>query len=344
MPGDAARVTSVRVQFRVVMDRLLIWCNAQLPDAARTRLEEGTRAHRLVIPKAGLVAPSGGGVLDPALAEADVAFGQPEPTQLVETPRLRWVHLNSAGHDPYDRDDVRRAMEARGARLTKSSLVYDEPCAEHLLAFLLAHARRLPGAFANAHGPRAWPQHELRARARLCPGQSVVIVGFGSIARRLIELLTPLRMNVTGVRRRVVGDEPVATFAWGTPEADGALARADHVIDVLPGGASTTRAFDAARVAALKPGAVFYNIGRGSTVDQDALVAALVAGRLAAAYLDVTEPEPLPPDHVLWTTPRCFVTPHAAGGHEDEGERLVGHFLENLARFETGLPLLDEVT
>jgi phosphoglycerate dehydrogenase-like enzyme len=326
------------------MDRLVIWSNAAIPEAARARLVEGTRAHRLVVPAAGLVAPSGSGVVDPALAEADVAFGQPDPAQLLALPRLRWVHLSSAGYNPYDRADVRGALAARGTRLTKSSLVYDDPCAEHALAFLLAHARRLPEAFANAHGPRAWPQHALRARARLLEGQSIVLVGFGTIARRLAALLAPLGPVVTGVRRRVAGDEPVPTFAWGSADADRAIAGADHVVDLLPGGAGTERAFDAARIGTLKPGAVFTNIGRGTTVDQDALAAALAAGRLAAAYLDVTDPEPLPPDHPLWTTPGCFITPHAAGGDADEGDRLVRHFLENLARFSSSRPLLDEVT
>src|SRR5450432_3570362 len=253
------------------MTTLVIWCNAQLPDGPRAHLVEATRAHRLVVPTAGLVSPGGGGTADPALAEADVAFGQPAPAQLLATPRLRWVHLSSAGYNPYDRPDVRGAFSARGAHLTKSSLVYDEPCAEHVLAFLLAHARRLPEAFANARGPRAWPQHALRARARLLAGQSIVLVGFGSIARRLVELLAPLHATVTGVRRRVEGDEPVPTFAWGTLDADRALAAADHVVDLLPGGAPTAHAFDAARLATLKPEAVFYNIGRGSTVDEDAL-------------------------------------------------------------------------
>ena len=325
------------------MDPLVIWCNAQLPDGARARLVDGARAHRLMIPAAGLVAPSGSGAVDPALAEADVAFGQPDPKQLLALPRLRWVHLSSAGYNPYDRADVRGALAAAGTRLTKSSLVYDEPCAEHALAFLLAHARRLPEALANALGPRARPQHALRARARLLEGQSIVLVGFGTIARRLVAMLAPLGPAVTGVRRRVAGDEPVPTFAWGTPEADRAIANADHVVDLLPGGAHTDRAFDAARLATLKPGAVFTNIGRGSTVDQAALAAALAAGRLGAAYLDVTEPEPLPPDHALWATPNCFITPHAAGGDADEGARLVRHFLENLARFTDGRPLLDEV-
>jgi phosphoglycerate dehydrogenase-like enzyme len=326
------------------MTPLTIWCNAHVPDAARARLVESTRAHRLLVPASGLVAPSGSGVVDPALAEADVAFGQPAPAQVLALPRLRWLHLSSAGYNAYDRPDVRGALAAQGARLTKSSLVYDQPCAEHVLAFLLAHARRLPEAFANGHGPRAWPQHALRARARLLAGQSIVIAGMGSIGRRLAALLAPLGPVVTGVRRRVAGDEPVPTFAWGSPEAERALAGADHVVDLLPGGAGTERAFDAARLAALKPGAVFTNIGRGSTVDQDALAAALVAGRLAAAYLDVVEPEPLPPDHPLWTTPNCFITPHAAGGDADEGHRLVEHFLENLRRFTEGRPLLDEVT
>jgi phosphoglycerate dehydrogenase-like enzyme len=326
------------------MPPITIWCNAAVPEGARARLVEGTRAHRLVVPASGLVAPSGSGAVDGALAEADLAFGQPDPGQLLTLPRLRWLHLSSAGYNPYDRPDVRAALAASGTRLTKSSLVYDEACAEHALAFLLAYARRLPEAFANQHGPRAWPQHPLRARARLLAGRSVVLVGFGSIGLRLAALLAPFGAVVTGVRRRVVGDEPVPTFAWGSPEADRALAAGDHIVDLLPGGAHTNRAFDAARLATLKPGAVFTNIGRGSTVDHDALAALLAAGHLAAAYLDVTEPEPLPSDHPLWTMPNCVVTPHMAGGDVDEGFRLVDHFLENLGRFESGRPLLDEVT
>jgi phosphoglycerate dehydrogenase-like enzyme len=322
---------------------LVIWCNAALPDTARALLVAATREHRLVIPQAGLVAPSGSGTPDAALAEADVAFGQPDPAQLLSTPRLAWIHLSSAGYGPYDRPDLRAALAARGARLTKSSLVYDEPCAEHVLAFMLAEARRLPDTFANARGPRAWPQLALRAKSRRLAGQSVVIAGFGTIAQRLVELLQPFGMEVTGLRRRVAGNEPVPTFAWGSEGAAAALASADHVVDLLPGGAGTNLAFDAARIAAFKPGAVFYNIGRGTTVDQDALLSGLVSGRLAAAYLDVTEPEPLPPDHPLWTAPNCFVTPHMAGGHADEGERIVRHFLENLARFSSGRALLDEV-
>jgi phosphoglycerate dehydrogenase-like enzyme len=324
---------------------VIIWSNADLPDAALAHLQAGVRAHRLVIPAQGRVAASGSGRIDPDLEQAEVAFGQPAPTQLLTTPRLRWLHLSSAGYEAYDRPDLMQALRARGVSLTKSSLVYDEPCAQHVLAFMLAHARRLPEALANARGERAWPQHALRARSQLLTGQSVAIVGLGSIGRRLAQLLAPFHMNVVGLRRRVTGDEtgPVTTLALGTPEAARALSAADHVVDLLPAGVGTRRFFDGPRLAALKFGVVFYNIGRGSTVDQDALCAALGAGHLAAAYLDVTDPEPLPPDHPLWTTPNCFVTPHTAGGHADEGWRSVQHFLENLARFSDGRSLLDRV-
>jgi phosphoglycerate dehydrogenase-like enzyme len=99
----------------------------------------------------------------------------------------------------------------------------------------------------------------------------------------------------------------------------------------------------AARLALMKPDAAFYNIGRGTTVDQAALLTALREGPLAAAYLDVTDPEPLPPTHPLWDQPNCFITPHAGGGHRGEYERLIRHFLDNLQKFEAGERLNDRI-
>jgi phosphoglycerate dehydrogenase-like enzyme len=93
----------------------------------------------------------------------------------------------------------------------------------------------------------------------------------------------------------------------------------------------------------MKPGARFYNIGRGTTVDQGALVHALESGLLGGAYLDVTDPEPLPEDHPLWSVPNCFITPHSAGGRGTERLELVRHFVANLARYAAGEPLLDRI-
>jgi phosphoglycerate dehydrogenase-like enzyme len=315
---------------------LTIWSNASLPPDAFALLAEGVKGHRLVGP--------GGGRADAgALAEADVAFGQPDATEILALPRLKWIQVTSAGYTPFDRDDVRAALRARQGALTKSSMVFDEPCAQHVLAFMLAHARQLPAALANGHDARDWPAAALRGRSGLLGGQTAVMVGFGSIARRLVELLAPLRMNVIGLRRTVTGEEPVTTVAIDSADAARALTQADHVINLLPANRHTERWFDAERLAALKAGAVFYNIGRGTTVDQEALMVTLAAGHLAAAYLDVTDPEPLPPEHPLWKARHCFITPHMAGGHRTESVRLVNHFLENLARFTGDRPLLDRV-
>jgi phosphoglycerate dehydrogenase-like enzyme len=319
---------------------LTIWCNAKLPPGALDELRRGLGNHSLTLSTmtTGNLATAGP---DPDLERADVAFGQPEPVQVMSLPRLRWVHLTSAGYTRYDRDDVRAALRSRGAAMTNSSAVYAEPCAEHAFAMMLALARRLPQCVVDQQAARSWRAAEHRIRSRVLAGQTAVIAGYGAIGRRLIELLAPLRMNVVSVRRRPAGDEPVRVVSQD--RIDELLPHADHVLNVLPENGQTVGFFDARRLGAIKPGGVFYNIGRGTTVDQDALLSALVSGRLSAAYLDVTDPEPLPPGHPLWTAPNCFITPHTAGGRDDEFEQLVRHFLANLRAFETGAALQDRI-
>jgi phosphoglycerate dehydrogenase-like enzyme len=114
------------------------------------------------------------------------------------------------------------------------------------------------------------------------------------------------------------------------------IAQADHIINLLPENESTMNYVNTRRLGWCKPGARFYNLGRGVTVDQAALLEALESGRLGAAFLDVTTPEPLPPAHPLWRAPHCFITPHSAGGRHDQDEQLARHFLKNLAAFERG--------
>jgi phosphoglycerate dehydrogenase-like enzyme len=320
---------------------LTIWLNAGLPERAMGILQAGIAPHRLVFAAQRNASNLVPGMHDPLLEQADVAYGQPDPTQLVDCPRVKWVHLTTAGYTRYDNDVFRAAMKARNVAVTNSSAVYDEPCAEHLLAMILALARRLPQAMNEQDTTRGWPSRRLRDESRLLDGQTAILYGFGSIARRLVELLAPLRMNLIGVRRTIRGDEPIRTIT--AIEADELLPQADHVIDILPAAEQTDGFFNAARLARMKPGAIFYNIGRGATVDQIALQAALETEKLAAAYLDVTTPEPLPPDHPLWRLPNCFITPHTAGGHEDEFDRGVRHFLDNLHRLTAGHPLVNRI-
>ena len=206
---------------------------------------------------------------------------------------------------------------------------------------MLAQARKLPAALKTRTAWGSSPWLALRASSATLRGETALIVGYGAIGKRLVELLRPFGMNIIGYRRRPRGEQSLPMIAEDQLAA--ALGGADHILNLLPASAETLRFFNRARFEAAKPGAIFYNIGRGTTVDQDALLAALRSARLGAAWLDVTEPEPLPDEHPLWTQPNCFITPHLAGGHADEFKMLVRHFLDNLNRFVRGEPLLDQV-
>jgi phosphoglycerate dehydrogenase-like enzyme len=320
---------------------LTIWTNAKFTEEVRAELIANIAPHRLIYAAEANESNLAAAPVDPQLADADIAFGQPDAGQAVRLDNLKWIHLTTAGYTAYDRDDFKNALRARGAILTNSSGVYDDPCAQHALAMMMAFARRLPESLKTQFGDRAWHWTRRRSESFLLNGQTALLFGFGAIAIRLCELLAPFRMNLIGVRRTVKGDEPVRVIA--EEQVAEFLPLADHVVDLLPGNQSTIGYFNEDRFRLMKPGALFYNIGRGSTVDQEALLAALERGGLAGAYLDVTTPEPLPPDHPLWGAPNCFITPHSAGGTAREQHELVGHFLENLRRFAGGMELLDRI-
>ncbi len=311
---------------------MTIWCGANWnggdldPEATALLKAEagGAAGHELVF----------GG--DP---RGEVLFSQPDPEAALAVPELRWIHVTSAGYTRYDTDVFRARLAAKGAVLTNSSSVFDEPCAQHLLAFLLAHARQLPAAMRDQLGERGWSAAEHRRDSRLLQDGKLLIVGYGAIGRRLVELLAPFGIEIAAVRRTPRGHDGVPTF--GMDHLDRLLEGADYVANVLPANSASERLFDAGRFARMKDGALFLNIGRGTTVETAALLAALP--RLAGAYLDVTDPEPLPKEHPLWDAPNVVITPHSGGGHRGEDVRLVRHFLANLRRFEAGEPLLDLV-
>jgi phosphoglycerate dehydrogenase-like enzyme len=320
---------------------LTVWCNQHLPEPAMAELRERMRGHKLVFPPSLYKLNLAAGGPDPLLAQADVALGQPDPQQCMMLPSLKWVHLTTAGYTRYDRDDLREAFRRRGAMLTNSSTVYSEPCAQQALAYMLAIARRLPQCLDEQRTTRSWNAAEHRRQCRLLGGQTIVILGFGAIASRLVQLLAPFGMNVIAIRRVAQGNEGCRTLP--SERLEEVLPLADHVMNILPANAATENFMNRARFAAMKPGSIYYNIGRGTTQDQPALIEFLTTGHLSAAYLDVTDPEPLPADHPLWTTPNCYITPHTAGGADEEFHRLVRHFGDNLDRFIAGTTLKDRV-
>lgn len=321
---------------------LTIWCNNLfLPSqkAGRDLLYKSTGEHQL-----HLFEPSQNGKDGESakiLREADIAFGAPDVHTAMTCEKLKWIHLFSAGYTRYDREDFKQELKKRGAILTNSSAVFDEPCAQHLLAMITSLARCLPIALDTQRNDKSWQMHELRPKLQLLNEQTGLIFGFGAIARRLVELLAPLRMNLIGVKRNVSGDESIPIIQ--ERQIDEYLPIADHVINILPDNDGTKNFFNVEKFSKFKSGAFFYNIGRGTTVEQGILRKLLEQGKIAAAYLDVTDPEPLPPQSPLWTTRNCFITPHIAGGSFDEKERQVRHFLENLRRYTNGEELINRI-
>ena len=322
---------------------LTIWTNHEPRPEAREILaaglaQTGCRLVQSVGSSRSVLAP---GASDPALAAADIAYGQPAPEDVMQSPRLKWLALSTAGYARYDREDFRQAMQQRGTPVSNASAVFADPCAQQLLAGMLALARNLPVQLRNQDGPREWRYLEDRYTNRVLTGQTVLLLGFGAIGRRLAELLAPFGGRVLAFRRAPRGDEGVQIV----PEAGlaAALDAADQVVNLLPDSAATREFMTAARFAQMKRGARFYNVGRGTTVDQPALIAALESGQVGAAYLDVMEPEPLPPAHPLWSAPNCYITCHLGGGTGDQDEKLVRHFLENLRRFTRGESLVDRI-
>jgi phosphoglycerate dehydrogenase-like enzyme len=315
---------------------LTIWTNALLEPAARARLEAGIAAggHRLVVSKNANASVLAAGGADPLLAEADVAFGQPDAAACRGLERLKWIALTSAGYTRYDNEETFEALRARGAVLTNASSVFAEPCAQHALAMMLALSRQLPASLAEQLGARGWKYFEHRAGSRLLNGQTVLLLSYGAIAKRLVELLAPFGMKFYALRRRAYSERGVHVIA--EEKLSAVLPLADHIVNVLPENEATQNYVNARRLALAKPGAYFYNIGRGPTVDEGALIEALESGRLGGAYLDVFATEPLPPSSRLWTTKNCWLTPHTAGGRVDQDEALAELFLGNLAKFTFG--------
>lgn len=318
-----------------------IWCNGDFGEEGMALLREGTRGHELVLSGQLNQSVLTVGGRDPGMEGAAVAFGQPNAADCLAFDSLRWIEVSSAGYTRYDTEEFRTALRARGAILTNASQVYADPCAEHVLAMMLALGRQLLPSYATQLGDHGWPYAERRDNSRLLRGQTVTMLGFGAIGRRLAELLAPFGMRLYALRRQLRSEPGVHVVA--EENLTKVLGESDHVVNVLPENEATRNYVNKRRISCFKPGARFYNVGRGATVDQDALVEALHSGRVGAAYLDVMVPEPLPPSHPLWTTPRCYLTPHTAGGRHKGELELVRHFLANLAALEKNTELTDRV-
>ena len=263
------------------------------------------------------------------LQEATVLFGNPPREWLTwELPNLRFWQLDSAGFDRYQGLEVTAPVANMGD-------YFAWPCAETMVAGLLALYRALP-ELVRLQAAKHWVGAPLRGRLGLLRGKRVIILGAGAIGQAVRQQLSGFGCAVQLLART----DPQAQL-HSREELAAALPSTDIVVNCLPGSAQNF--FSAALIAALPPHSIYASVGRGNTTDEPALIAALHAGRLGGAVLDVTATEPLPPGHPLWALPQVLLTQHTGGGQPEEAAGKVAQLLRNLQHLQAGEPLENQV-
>jgi phosphoglycerate dehydrogenase-like enzyme len=250
--------------------------------------------------------------------------------------KVRWIQVLSAGYDGLAANGV-----PPGIVVTNQGGAVAPAVADHAMAMILAMARRIDEIAARS-AAGIWDKAFSKPVFSL-EDKTVAIVGFGNIGREVARRARGFGVTVLGLSRTAVVD-PLADEMHPLSDLHQVLGRADIIVLCVASSARTRHIMDAAAFAAAKKGALFVNVTRGETVDQAALREALVSGQLGGAAIDVTEPEPLPPDDPLWAAPNLLISPHTAGGGSTGGgRRIAAVVVENLERFRAGRALINQV-
>ncbi|MDF9278369.1 D-2-hydroxyacid dehydrogenase [Arthrobacter sp. EH-1B-1] len=253
-------------------------------------------------------------------------------------PHLRWVHTTPAGGGSQVKAAQLTPDELERITFTTSGGVHAEPLAEFAVFGVLAGAQGVPQLLEDQRN-RVWGA---RRPVPLVANQRVAVVGLGGIGRAVARKLSALGADVIGVHRREIEAEGVSGIV--PPERLGALLPdVDAVVLCLPATESTHHMLSRDLLEQVKEGITVVNVGRGATVDEEALIGALRDGRVGFAALDVFEQEPLPGDSPLWELPNVLVSPHNAGTYEEEERKIAELFAENARRLLDGEPLLNVV-
>ena len=295
-------------------------------------LHEGEREEfEAIAPDAAHVYARSSTVTPEQLAAATVIFGWPRAESMKQAVSLKWFQTMWAGTEEY------AGFLPEGILFTSSSGSNSRSVAEHMLTGLMAVCRRLP-AYLDSQRAHVWKDE---GPMKTVLGGTVLVLGAGNVGSTFAGLCQGLGAKTIGLKRSVTG--PVAGFDEVRPmdELDALLPQADVVALTLPHSPQTAGLMNTDRIARMKDDAILISAGRGSVLDQDALVRAMTAGKLWGAALDVTDPEPLPENSPLWDVPNLLLTPHVAGGLRLEITRrkCVEMAQENLRQYLAGEPL-----
>jgi phosphoglycerate dehydrogenase-like enzyme len=294
---------------------------------------------RALAPDMQLLVTTDPAEMEAALDHIEIAAASVPRGILARAPNLRWYQNWGAGVDwLLHQPDVPEYQFI----LTNVSGVHAIPISEHIFALMLAFARRLHDAV-RAQTNGCWIHHtDLGAISELA-GKTMVLVGTGAIGGRTARLARGLEMRVLGVRRYPAVESPCVEAMYGPDQLLDILPAADYLVLAMPLTFETRHMIGEAELRAMKPTAALINIGRGGTVDQEALIEALREGWIAAAGLDVFETEPLPEDSPLWGMDNAVLTYHYAGSTPAYNDRAMTIFIDNLCRYRSGEPMRNVV-
>ena len=280
--------------------------------------------------------------LSAELPDTDIFVGYSlRAEQLTHAKKLKWIHSTAAGVAQLMYPELRDS----GIVVTNPSGVFSSPMAEHTMGLLIALARNFPDAV--RHQDRShWGQQDLwdlPQRLTELSGKVLLIVGFGSIGRELAKRASAFEMRVWGVTRSGKSESAHAEKIFAAAQLADALPHADHVVIAAPETTETRHLMGAEQIGRMKRGARLINVGRGSLLDESALIRALESGALCGAALDVTSVEPLPGNQPLWKAPNLFITPHTSAISERLWERETSLLVDLLERWFGGGEMFNRV-
>ena len=266
------------------------------------------------------------------IRDAEVILGNLDPAFLQYAEELKWLQLNNAGTEGFCDGAL-----SKGVMLTNATGAYGLAISEHMIGVLFELQKKL-NLYEKNQREHLWKKE---GHVQVIEGSRVLVIGLGDIGTAFARKMKALGCRTTGIKRRE-GRKPEGVDDLYTLERlDRELPKADIVALSLPGNEDTRHILNEERIALLKKNAVVINVGRGITVDTEALTRALQEGRIAGACLDVTDPEPLPPEHPLWEMENVILTPHVSGGYSlpETLERILTICIENLECYVVKRPL-----
>jgi len=310
-----------------------------LPPQTATTREWAARV-ATVVPSLDVVVAEDAAHAERVMPEAEAAFGTIPPALLKTARKLRWLQAPQAAPPA---GYYYPELIAHSVVITNFREIYNDHIGAHILAFVLAFARGLH-LYLPRQLRREWkPEAGESSGVLHLPETTALVVGVGGIGAETARLLAAFGVQVIGVDARRKDAPPGVMKLDGADALDSLLPHADFVILTVPHTPETEGFMNRGRFQRMKRSAYFINIGRGRTTRLDDLVAALRAGEIAGAALDVYEQEPLPADHPLWTLPNVLMTPHTAGHGPYLDERRLDVLLDNARRFVAGQPLRNVV-